>query len=103
MIRHGSQYTTLYAHMSKFRSSVKNGSRVRQGQVIGYVGKSGLATGPHLHYAICVNGVHWNPLTPKLPAAEPLAKAYRAKFTEISKNLLAELDLISETMVADAR
>lgn len=103
MIRHGSQYTTLYAHMSKFRSSVKNGSRVRQGQVIGYVGKSGLATGPHLHYEFRVNGVHRNPLTIKLPAAEPLAKTYRAKFTEISKNLLAELDLISKTMVADAR
>lgn len=103
MIRHGSQYTTLYAHMSKFRGSVKNGSRVRQGQVIGYVGKSGLATGPHLHYEFRVNGVHRNPLTIKLPAAEPLAKAYRTKFTKISKNLLAELDLISKTMVADAR
>ncbi len=103
MLRHGSQYTTLYAHMSKFRGSVKNGSRVRQGQVIGYVGKSGLATGPHLHYEFRVNGVHRNPLTIKLPAAEPLAKAYRGKFADISKNLLAELDLISKTMVADAR
>lgn len=103
MIRHGSQYTTLYAHMSKFRGSVKNGSRVRQGQVIGYVGKSGLATGPHLHYEFRVNGVHRNPLTIKLPAAEPLAKAYRKKFNKISQQLLAELDLISKTMVADAR
>lgn len=103
MIRHGSQYTTLYAHMSKFRGSVKNGSRVRQGQVIGYVGKSGLATGPHLHYEFRVNGVHRNPLTIKLPAAEPLAKKYRSKFTEITSHLLAELDLISKTMVADAR
>ncbi|WP_428622051.1 M23 family metallopeptidase, partial [Sedimenticola sp.] len=103
MIRHGSQYTTLYAHLSKFRSGVNNGSRVRQGQVIGYVGKSGLATGPHLHYEFRVNGVHRNPLTIKLPAAEPLAKNYRAKFTEISSHLLAELDLIAKTMVADAR
>jgi len=103
MIRHGSQYTTLYAHMSKFRGSVKNGTRVRQGQVIGYVGKSGLATGPHLHYEFRVNGVHRNPLTIKLPAAEPLAKTYRAKFTAISSHLLAELDLISKTVVADAR
>jgi murein DD-endopeptidase MepM/ murein hydrolase activator NlpD len=103
MIKHGSQYTTLYAHMSKFRGNVKNGSRVRQGQVIGYVGKSGLATGPHLHYEFRVNGVHRNPLTIKLPAAEPLAKDYRAKFTQISSQLLAELDLIAKTMVADAR
>ncbi|WP_428610390.1 peptidoglycan DD-metalloendopeptidase family protein [Sedimenticola sp.] len=103
MIRHGSQYTTLYAHLSKFRGGVNTGSRVRQGQVIGYVGKSGLATGPHLHYEFRVNGVHRNPLTIKLPAAEPLAKNYRAKFTEISSHLLAELDLIAKTMVADAR
>jgi murein DD-endopeptidase MepM/ murein hydrolase activator NlpD len=103
MIKHGSQYTTLYAHMSKFRGNVKNGSRVRQGQVIGYVGQSGLATGPHLHYEFRVNGVHRNPLTIKLPAAEPLAKNYRAKFTQISSQLLAELDLIAKTMVADAR
>lgn len=103
IIRHGSKYTTLYAHMSKFRSSVKNGTRVRQGQVIGYVGKSGLATGPHLHYEFRVNGVHRNPLTVKLPAAEPLPKAYREKFNQISQPLLAELDLISKTIVADAR
>ncbi|WP_275097753.1 OapA family protein [Sedimenticola hydrogenitrophicus] len=103
MIKHGSQYTTLYAHMSKFRGNVNNGSRVRQGQVIGYVGQSGLATGPHLHYEFRVNGVHRNPLTIKLPAAEPLAKDHRAKFAQISSQLLAELDLIAKTMVADAR
>lgn len=103
MIKHGSQYTTLYAHMSKFRGNVKNGSRVRQGQVIGYVGKSGLATGPHLHYEFRVNGVHRNPLTIKLPAAEPLEKKYREKFTRQSTQLLAELELIAKTMVADAR
>ena len=103
MIRHGSQYTTLYAHMSKFRGSVKQGSRVRQGQVIGYVGKSGLATGPHLHYEFRVNGVHRNPLTIKLPAAEPLKKQHRARFSALSAPLLSQLDLISKTMVADAR
>ncbi len=103
MIRHGNQYTTLYAHLSKFRSSVKNGSRVRQGQVIGYVGQSGLATGPHLHYEFRVNGAHRNPLTVKLPAAEPLAKKYRSRFAQVSAPLLSQLDLISETMVADAR
>ena len=103
MIRHGNQYTTLYAHMSKFRGSVKQGSRVRQGQVIGYVGKSGLATGPHLHYEFRVNGVHRNPLTIKLPAAEPLKKQHRARFAALSTPLLSQLDLISKTMVADAR
>ncbi|MCW8945353.1 MAG: peptidoglycan DD-metalloendopeptidase family protein [Sedimenticola sp.] len=103
ILRHGSQYTTLYAHMSKYRSSVKNGTRVRQGQVIGYVGKSGLATGPHLHYEFRVNGVHRNPLTIKLPAAEPLAKKYKSRFNTVSTPLLAQLDLVAKTMVADAR
>ena len=102
VIQHGSQYTTLYAHMSKFRGKVKNGSRVKQGQVIGYVGKSGLATGPHLHYEFRVNGVHRNPLKVKLPAAEPIAKQYRADFTKQSAPLLARLDLLSNTMVAEA-
>lgn len=103
ILRHGSQYTTLYGHLSKYRSGVNNGSRVRQGQVIGYVGKSGLATGPHLHYEFRVNGVHRNPLTIKLPAAEPLAKKYRSKFLSVSTPLIAQLDLAAKTMVADAR
>ena len=102
IIKHGSQYTTLYGHLSKFRSKVKNGSRVRQGQTIGYVGKTGLATGPHLHYEFRVNGTHRNPLTVKLPAAAPIKEKYRADFSSKSAPLLARLDLISETMVAKA-
>ncbi|MET0103032.1 MAG: peptidoglycan DD-metalloendopeptidase family protein [Sedimenticola sp.] len=102
IIQHGQKYTTLYAHMSKYRGKVKNGSRVRQGQVIGYVGKSGLATGPHLHYEFRVNGVHRNPLTVKLPAAEPIAKKYRADFKQKSAPLLTRLDLVSQTMLATA-
>ncbi|MES9874448.1 MAG: peptidoglycan DD-metalloendopeptidase family protein [Candidatus Sedimenticola sp. 6PFRAG7] len=102
IIQHGQSYTTLYAHMSKYRSKVKSGSRVSQGQVIGYVGKSGVATGPHLHYEFRVNGVHRNPLTIKLPAAEPIAKKYRDDFKQKSAPLLARLELISQTMVASA-
>ena len=103
IIQHANQYTTLYAHLSKYRSSVKDGSRVKQGQVIGYVGKSGLATGPHLHYEFRVNGVHRNPLTVKLPAASPIAAKYRTDFEKKSAVLLARLDLISRTLLADAR
>ncbi|OOZ37677.1 peptidase M23 [Solemya velesiana gill symbiont] len=102
IIQHGQKYTTLYGHLSKYRGKVKNGSRVRQGQVIGYVGKSGLATGPHLHYEFRVNGAHRNPLTVKLPAAEPIAKKYRTDFKQKSAPLLARLDLASQTMVATA-
>lgn len=102
IIQHGSQYTTLYAHMSKYRRGVTNGSRVKQGQVIGYVGKSGLATGPHLHYEFRINGAHRNPLKVKLPAAAPIAKQYRADFSQKSAPLLAQLDTLSKTMVAEA-
>ncbi len=103
VVQHGQRYTTLYAHMSKFRSKVKNGSRVKQGQVIGYVGQSGLATGPHLHYEFRVNGVHRNPLTVKLPAAAPIAKKYRQDFKTKSSSLLSQLDSISNTVVAEAK
>jgi len=102
IIQHGSQYTTLYGHMSSFKRSVQNGSRVKQGQTIGYVGKSGLATGPHLHYEFRVNGVHRNPLTVKIPAASPINARYKADFEKKSKPLLAQLEIISSTQVATA-
>jgi len=102
IIQHGQKITTLYGHMSKFKGSVKKGTRVRQGQVIGYVGKTGLATGPHLHYEFRVNGVHRNPLTVKLPPSSPIDKKYREDFQTKSAPLLAELDQMSRTMVATA-
>jgi murein DD-endopeptidase MepM/ murein hydrolase activator NlpD len=102
IIQHGNEFTTLYAHLHKFRSKVKQGTRVKQGQVIGYVGKTGLATGPHLHYEFRKNGVHRNPLTVKLPAAKPIDKKYLADFREQSAPLLAQLDQLSTTMLAKA-
>ncbi len=80
IVQHGQKYTTLYAHLSKFKSNQKNGSHVQQGDVIGYVGKSGLATGPHLHYEFRVNGVHRNPLTVKLPNSTPIPETTLAAF-----------------------
>jgi murein DD-endopeptidase MepM/ murein hydrolase activator NlpD len=100
VIRHGSKYSTLYAHLSRFASALRTGSRVRQGQIIGYVGSTGLATGPHLHYEFHVNGVHRNPLTVKLPAAAPLPKQYREDFKLASESLLAELDRAKTPAVA---
>ena len=103
IIQHGQRYTTLYAHLSRYNKKAKLGSRVKQGDVIGYVGKSGLATGPHLHYEFRVNGVHRNPLTVKLPAAEPIAKRYLDDFKLQTQPLLSRLETISQTLVADAQ
>ena len=103
IIQHGVKYSTLYGHMSRFASNVKSGSRVKQGQIIGYVGMTGLASGPHLHYEFRVNGVHRNPLTVQLPKSLPLPKAQLAKFRASSAPLLAKLDaLVPPTMVAKA-
>ncbi len=103
IIQHGQTYTTLYAHLSGYSKLSKNGQKVRQGDVIGYVGKTGLATGPHLHYEFRVNGVHRNPLTVKLPDAEPIAKKYLQDFQLKTQSLIARLDTINRTLVADAQ
>ena len=103
VLQHGGNITTLYAHMSKFRQGVSSGSRVKQGQTIGYVGQSGLATGPHLHYEFRINGVHRNPLTVKLPDAAPITAKYKAEFLQQSRQLLAQLDLFKRVQVASSR
>jgi murein DD-endopeptidase MepM/ murein hydrolase activator NlpD len=100
ILQHGGKYTTLYAHLSNYKRGQKSGSRVKQGQIIGYVGKSGLATGPHLHYEFRVNGVHRNPLTVKLPNAAPIKKAYREDFLGKSTPLLAQIDLYRQIQLA---
>ncbi len=74
ILKHGGKYSTVYAHLHRYAKGVRSGSRVKQGQIIGYVGKSGLATGPHLHYEFRVHGVHRNPLTVKLPKVESISK-----------------------------
>lgn len=84
-IRHNGSYTTLYAHMSRFAKGVNVGTNVRQGQTIGYVGSTGVSTGPHLHYEIIKDGKHVNPLTVKLPAISNLDKADKEKFLDVRK------------------
>jgi len=103
-IRHNSKYKTVYGHMSRFARGLSKGDQVKQGEVIGYVGQSGLATGPHLHYEFQVNGVQRNPLTVKAPMAEPLPREDLEKFRKIASPLLASLEqTASDTMVADTR
>ncbi|MCF6194425.1 MAG: peptidoglycan DD-metalloendopeptidase family protein [Kangiellaceae bacterium] len=89
-IQHGQGIVTKYLHMS--RRAVSRGKKVKQGQVIGYVGMTGLSEAPHLHYEFLVNGVHRNPRTVKLPKAEPIPKSEKANFLIESKALVSQLE-----------
>lgn len=71
-IRHANGYKTAYAHMRRFARGVKAGAKVKQGQVIGYIGSTGLSSGPHLHYEVLVNNRHVNPMTIKVPRERQL-------------------------------
>ncbi len=101
ILEHGGNITTLYAHLSRF-GQYKVGSRVKQGDVIGYVGASGLATGPHLHYEYRVNGVHRNPRTVPLPPADPVPESALADFTAKTASLWERLDHIQHERFATA-
>jgi len=79
---------------------VRSGRHVRQGQTIGYVGSSGLATGPHLHYEFRVNGVHRNPLTVKLPEAAPISAGLKADFLDHADRLTRQLSAHRESRIA---
>lgn len=100
IIKHGERYSTLYAHMNSFAKGMRRGKRVTQGQMIGRVGSTGWATGPHLHYEFQVDGSHRNPLTVKLPLAQPIEKRFRRDFSEHSAPMMAWLDALTQTQVA---
>ena len=91
VLQHGSNITTLYGHLSRF-GNARAGARVNQGDVIGYVGSSGLATGPHLHYEYRVNGVHRNPRTVALPPADPIPAEQQTAFKAETEPLWRQLD-----------
>ncbi|ANJ58674.1 peptidoglycan DD-metalloendopeptidase family protein [Pseudomonas silesiensis] len=103
IIQHGNTYRTLYGHMQGFAKGVKTGGSVKQGQVIGYIGTTGLSTGPHLHYEFQVNGVHVDPLGQKVAMADPISKAERARFLAQSQPLMARMDQEKATMLASKR
>ena len=98
-IEHGGKYSTLYAHLSKFSRKLKIGTLVKQGEVIGEVGQSGLATGPHLHYEFRINGLHINPLTVKLPQARSIESRYLRQFKHQSTLLGNMLTSMSKSSV----
>ncbi len=101
-VRHNSNYTTYYAHLSRFKKGLKKGRRVKQGQVIGYVGSTGGATGPHLHYEIRVKGKLVDPLKIKSKPRRTLVGETKADFMKVKETLLARFNA-SKSQVASAK
>ncbi|MGB1272222.1 MAG: peptidoglycan DD-metalloendopeptidase family protein, partial [Endozoicomonas sp.] len=96
-IQHPNNIVTVYGHANQIRKGLKKGQRVRQGQVIAYVGQTGWATGPHLHYEFRLNGVHRNPVTVKLPDAAPIANKEMTRFKKHSERIITRLENHGET------
>lgn len=100
MINHQGRYTTVYGHLSRYAQGLHKGQRVAQGELIGYVGMTGLATGPHLHYEFKVDGQQHDPLRVALPNAQPIGSAHAVAFKPVAENFLARLELLRNTNLA---
>jgi murein DD-endopeptidase MepM/ murein hydrolase activator NlpD len=100
VLRHHNGYSTLYGHLSGFAKGVGVGQRVSQGDVIGYVGMTGLATGPHLHYEFRQNDVHQNPLKLAAPEAPAVSRENRKQFEQAARPLVERLELLRETRLS---
>lgn len=100
VLRHQNGVNTIYGHLSRFAPGLRKGMHVAQSDIIGFVGMTGLATGPHLHYEFLVNGEHRDPLKVALPKAMPLAPQYQADFKAHSSALFAQLNLLSASKLA---
>jgi murein DD-endopeptidase MepM/ murein hydrolase activator NlpD len=100
VLRHQTQYTTWYAHLSGLAKGTRRGARVAQGEIIGYVGSTGLATGPHLHYEFRIANVHQNPLRVVLPSAPPITDEQRPVFEAAAAPFGTRLKLLRGTSLA---
>ncbi len=100
VLKHQGQYSTLYGHLSGFAKGLRKGSKISQGDIIGFVGMTGLATGPHLHYEFKVAGIQRNPLSIAMPAAFPITAQYKAEFERHAQLLASHLKLLSNTNLA---
>lgn len=100
ILQHQGQFSTAYGHLSAFAKNLRRGSKVSQGDVVGQVGMTGVATGPHLHYEFRVAGVQRNPLSIPMPTAFPIAAQYKADFSMIAENLAMRLNLLKNTNLA---
>lgn len=100
IVAHQNHHTTVYGHLSRFASGLRRGQHVGQGDVIGFVGMTGLATGPHLHYEFMVNSQHRDPLRVALPNAVPLDNTQKLAFQDATRGLIARLGLLRDTNLA---
>jgi murein DD-endopeptidase MepM/ murein hydrolase activator NlpD len=90
----------VYGHLSRFASALKKGQKLSQGQIVGYVGMTGMTTGPHLHYEFKLNGVQRDPLKVALPDGKPISEAQKTAFVEITRDLFGQLDTFRNTHIA---
>lgn len=102
ILKHKGETTTLYAHLHGFAEELKQGGRVTQGEVIGYVGQTGWATGPHLHYEFQVRGTHVDPLTVAMASSSPVPGSLMGKFRAQATPLIARMDMLKNTTLASA-
>lgn len=100
ILEHGSRYSTLYAHLSGFARNIRPGKQISQGDIIGYVGSTGLATGPHLHYEFRIDGVHRDPLTVALPHSMPIPQSHKPRFLAHATELMGLMDYHEKIMMA---
>lgn len=100
MVNHQGRFTTVYGHLSRFAGGLHKGQHVGQGQIIGYVGMTGLATGPHLHYEFKMNGVQRDPLKVALPDGKPISEVQKTAFAEATNQLFGQLDMFHNTHIA---
>jgi murein DD-endopeptidase MepM/ murein hydrolase activator NlpD len=92
-LQHGARYSTLYAHLSRFEKKISVGTEIKQGQIIGYVGRTGLATGDHLHYEFRIDGIHRDPLSTMLPRRNPIPDSNKHHFLAHAKEMIRLMDL----------
>jgi murein DD-endopeptidase MepM/ murein hydrolase activator NlpD len=102
IVQHPGKYSTYYAHLSRFAKGIHKGARVDQGEYIGYVGQTGMATGPHLHYEFHINGVQHDPLRVALPEAAPITRELRPAFEAQARPLAHQIELMRKIAIAQA-
>lgn len=100
MVDHQGHFTTVYGHLSRFAGGLRKGQRLGQGQIVGYVGMTGLASGPHLHYEFKLNGIQRDPLKVALPDGKPVSDAQKTAFVESTRDLFGRLDMLRNSRVA---